>query len=715
MHYIDKEAFHPMALIALGVDGYSSDIPDLPAAGDVIYTSPFNAHKWSWLPKFVLVKTLPDDTEVPRMTPLEWKLKQEFPSNTTYKKAPPTQRSPNYTRYVECVQWATSHTYGDRISIGEADYEYSIVTDPDEALDVLRTVDRDWFGFDYEYDPNQVIIGLGLANKAHSWYLEGDGLRAAMGHIPTLLMSPKKVAHYAKAEYKVTDLNTLGRVKPTDYPPFYDTNTTSWVLTSRVGGHDLKGLTEQHLKRTVLRFDDVAPDGDLRNTPPELRARYASADPRNTLDLLLGVFKPELEKEGLWRVYDEIERPLTPVLVEMEMPGLHINRKRLGEMVDHYSRLAKNYAGALKALGYKEEITPDKIAHWFFDELGLPVFAKTQKRPSVADPVLNRLRPYHPAIEVYQAYQESTKFLSTFLLPVWTSGDDRISYSLSQTSTRTGRLSCTAAAGDPEKGDEKGEGTNMQNWPLIVREIIEPEDTDEYEFVSADYSAVEPRIAATDAPEPRMLADFMAGVNPYISLGGDLGFDPVKVADKSSHAYKVAKTTFLAWLYGGSGFKMAEICARDGVHLTPEECDSYASRLRSSRPALVAWRERILQQTRATGGSRTMFGRRRLIPQIYSPDPSMRLEAERWAINVVPQGTSADLIKLAMATVSGLSRGIGRHARLAMQVHDELDFILPKGFDTYEIEKGMTETGRELGIPLAVSVARGANWMEAHA
>lgn len=686
MIYLDRNGLSPNCsdtyIAAIGAAYDSDQLPNRFAVNDTLITGPFT--DWSWLPNWVNIRILPDNTEVKRSSPIAYALRQaKLPAS--YKSKPPAETNKNYDRYQEAMEWARQHSFLS-VVVGEADFPYAEVTDGQEARELfLRLHD---FAFDFETLPNGQIDSVQVATEKMAWYIRDDGLRA----LPILreVISRQRgtvVAHGAKFEYKVVAQNSLGTFEPTECTPWHDTMIMNWVYTSQNFGNDLKSMTERYLKRSVLRFEDVAPDKNIGNTPLPLRIRYAVADPRNTFDLYR-YLEPKLKEHNLWYVYNEIDKPLVPVLAEMEMTGMNIDRQELERITLIWQEQEKAYAGSLRELGYNGSITSaDQIAEWFYTKIGLPIMAKTAsgKRGAVDEKTLLLIYDQHPAIPVYLAWSEANKLLSTFLLPLQESNSSAVTYNLMQTSTKTGRLSCT----DP----------NMQQIPVSIRSLFVPPPASE--FHDPDFSRIEPRIAAVASGDEKMLKDFRNDVDIYVELGKAMGMTN----------YRLVKSIYLGSMYGAMAFKIQEQALRDGLHISVGDAAKSLDALRQAKPDFFRWREHVIQQTRETGESRSLYGRRRIMSDVYSSNPLIREAAEREAVNMVIQGTAADICKIAMLKVRPMIREAG--GRLHMQVHDELLYSLPIGYDSQAAQIN-EEMARNDLVPLAVKSKKGSNWLEAH-
>lgn len=763
MRYLDLTSLSPYSseaevlkyASAIGVRYDSTQLPEQWLIGDVLITGPWGSKEWAWLPKWVQIEIVPDGGIVKkREDTLVSLLKQHGLPSAWARKAPSTPRPPKDTKgaktpyetrlrkyedsvrrvelYHELLEQAGRNADSVDLNVAiQQDYSaapYELVTDPSRAVEVINSLHGKRFAYDYETtsrNPREAsIVGVALADERDSWYIAGGGL-SSLSELGGLLTDRLSVpiASNVKYEYEVTKTN-LG-IDPMDMTPALDTQVMNWVLTNGYT-NDLKSLARSLLKRDVLAFNDIVPEGtDIRSVPLELIARYAAAgDARNSYDAA-GVLEQHLREEGLSEIYYGTELALTPVLAEMELTGFRVDRTRLAELLVQFTKERDEHAGVLAALGFSGRLSSDEeVAHWLFDELGVPVFKTTQTgRGSLDKTALTKSRlavmngeAADPrallALREFGAWGKAEKLVDTFLLPVYDSGVEQLFFKLQQTSTATGRLS----SADP----------NVQNWPMVVRDMIVPPEG--YNLVARDYNQIEPRIAALLSGDPFMTEVYaMTGVehdcgphggcfkcDPYMSLGLAMGFDEEKLLNKEKKTRVTVKADFLGWLYGAGVVKMQETAAKDEVYLPLAHVREAAQNLEVNRPVLMAWKRAEIDKARRTGESWTLDSRRRLVPKVWSNDPQERGEGEREAVNETCQGFAAGIIKRAMPKVHQLLKQAGAGG-LINQIHDEIVSWEKGGSKESldrEIERVMVEN--EYGLTLKVESGRSSkSWLEA--
>ncbi|MGQ9659212.1 MAG: DNA polymerase I [Thermochromatium sp.] len=489
----------------------------------------------------------------------------------------------------------------------------------------------------------------------------------------------------------------------------HDTLLESYVLDS-TARHDLDSLARRLLGHNTIRFKDVAGKGakqiSFNQVPLEQAGPYAAEDAEVTLRLHQ-VLQPRLAAvPALERLYREIEIPLIPVLSRLERAGVLIDSAQLAAQsadLAHQIRVleerAYQVAGRRFNLG-----SPKQIGAILFDELGLPVVAKTPKgAPSTAEEVLERLADDgHPLPRIILDHRGLSKLKSTYTdkLPRLVNPvTGRVHTSYHQAITATGRLSSS----DP----------NLQNIPIrteegrrIRRAFIAPPG---HCLFAADYSQIELRIMAHLSGDPRLLAAFASGQDIHRATAAEiLGVAPEEV---TSEQRRSAKTINFGLIYGMSAFGLAR-----QLGIERGAAQEYIDRYFERYPGVRDFMDRIRRQAREHGYVETLFGRRLYLPEISHSNPARRAAAERTAINAPLQGTAADIIKRAMIAVDAWLEAERPAARLILQVHDELVLEVADSAieDTRARVRAAMEGAAELAVPLVVDIGVGANWDDAH-
>lgn len=416
----------------------------------------------------------------------------------------------------------------------------------------------------------------------------------------------------------------------------------------------------------------------------------------------------EIKKRDLEFVYEKIELPLMPVLRTMEKRGVKIDVKFLEKLSkDYHADLEKIAARIYKAAGEEFNInSPKQLGDILFDKLGLTSKKKTAGGArSTRESELQVLAEQHPIVKDVLAYRELQKLLSTYIdaIPDLVAEDGRLHTHYVQASTSTGRLSSK----DP----------NLQNIPIksdLGRAIRNAFVADEgHELVAFDYSQIELRIAALMTEDKGLMEIFKNGRDAHTEVAARVfGVEPEEV---TPHQRRVAKVINFGILYG-----MGVTSLQQSLGTKRAEAQEFYNHYFMAYPRLADYMEDTKAQAARLGYTKTLFGRRRYFDGIKSPIPYVRAAAERMAINAPIQGTSADIIKLAMVNFADYVKkeGLEDDAHLLLQVHDELVFEIKKekveevSAKIKEImENVIDEKGRK-GIPLLAEGKHGKNWGE---
>jgi len=601
--------------------------------------------------------------------------------------------------------------------------DYDIVLDQ-AGLDawLARLAAAELFAFDTEttsLDYMQAeIVGVSFAVEAgkaayvplaHNYPGAPDQLDrdSVLARLKPLLedADKKKVGQHMKY-----DMNVLARYGIEMQGLAYDTMLESYVLDATATAHNMDALAAHYLSRNTIHFSDIAGKGAKQLTfdqiPLEQAGPYAAEDADVTLQLHLALW-PQLEREPkLAALLTELEVPLVPVLSRMERTGVRIDTtmlgKQSGEIANRLHALeqqAYGIAGRPFNMG-----SPKQIGQIFFEELELPVVAKTPKgQPSTNEAVLQELAEQgHELPGVILEHRGLAKLKSTYTdkLPELVDAHSRVHTSYHQAVAATGRLSSS----DP----------NLQNIPVRteegrrIRQAFVPQSG--WKMMAADYSQIELRIMAHLSGDEGLRKAFAEGADIHkataaeVFAGGDL-------AGVTADQRRSAKAINFGLIYGMSAFGLAkQLGVERGV--AQEYVDLYFARY----PGVAAFMDQIREQAREQGYVETLFGRRLYLPEINARNGQRRAAAERTAINAPMQGTAADIIKRAMLAVDAWLQAEQPRARMLMQVHDELVFeIHPDQLDvvTGEIRQRM-ELAAELAVPLVVDVGIGDNWEQAH-
>ena len=495
-----------------------------------------------------------------------------------------------------------------------------------------------------------------------------------------------------------------------DVTPYDDTMLLSYDLDAGLGGHGMDELAKRHLDHACIEFKEVCGTGKSQITfdavPIDRATEYAAEDADVTLRLWQRL-KPRLVPEAANRVYELVDRPLVPVVAEMERAGILVDRQELHRLSTEFGEeILKLEARVHAAAGGPFTIgSPKQLGEVLFDRMGLAGGRKGKSGVYSTD-VNEMERLAGEGVEVAKLvldWRQLTKLKSTYtdaLQEQINPATSRVHTSFSLAVAQTGRLSST----DP----------NLQNIPIrsehgrrIRHAFVAPTG---HVLMSADYSQIELRLAAHMADVPQLREAFARGDDIHNLTAEEL----FGVVDRDTRAK--AKTINFAILYGISSWGLA---GRLGVDRGEAQAiiDRYFDRF----PGVKNYIAETINQVREKGYVTTLFGRKTHLPGIKGKTVGERQGAERQAINAPIQGTSADIIKRAMVRMGPALNAAGLDkVRMLLQVHDELVFELPEGdvaAATPVIETVMAEAAAphvNLSVPLGIEIGTGHSWGDAH-
>lgn len=539
----------------------------------------------------------------------------------------------------------------------------------------------------------------------------------ALARLKPLLESDAVLKVAQNAKY---DLNVLARAyEPlggVNVAPLDDTMIISFALDAGRsldgigGGHGMDELSQRHFGHTPLAFKDVCGTGQKQISfaeVPVARATEYAAEDADCTWRLWKILKPRLAEESGTRIYERVDRPLIPVVAQMERLGIRVDREQLarlsGEFAEEMGALETQIhglAGETFTIG-----SPQQLGRILFDKLGHKGGKKGKSGQYSTDQgVLEGLAAEGAEIATkVLEWRQLAKLKSTYtdaLQAAINPQTGRVHTSYSLVGAQTGRLSST----DP----------NLQNIPIRteigrqIRKAFVPEAGNV--LLAADYSQIELRLAAHMADVPTLKEAFANGEDIHARTATEM-FGHV---DRDTRGK--AKTINFAILYGISRWGLG---TRLGV--PADEAQAMIDRYFERFPGIQRYIHETLESVRERGYSETLFGRKTWFPRIRSGNQTERAGSERAAINAPIQGTSADIIKRAMVRMMPAlaEAGLG-HVRMLLQVHDELVFELPEGdvaAASPVIERVMAEAAQPavtLSVPLGVEIGTGASWDAAH-
>jgi DNA polymerase I len=534
-------------------------------------------------------------------------------------------------------------------------------------------------------------------------------VQQVMARLKPLLEDPGVLKVGQNIKFDMEIMARLGvRIAPHD-----DSMLISYVLEGALHGHGMDELSEMHLQHTPIKFSDVVGNGRTQvsfdQIPLEKARDYAAEDADITLRLHQ-LLKPRLCAERLVTMYETIERPLIPIVADMEMAGIKVDRAQLNALSKDFSeRMAALEQQIYKFAGHEFNIgSPKQLGEVLFDEMSLPggKKSKTGAYATGAD-VLEELGAQgHDLPARVLDWRQISKLKSTYadaLVEQINPQTGRVHTSFALALTSTGRLS----SNDP----------NLQNIPVRTEEgrkirrafIAEPG----HKLLSVDYSQIELRLAAHVAEVEPLKQAFRDGTDIHAMTASQVFGVPVQGMDPMVR--RRAKAINFGIIYGISPFGLAQ-----QLGIPQSEAKAYIAAYFERYPGIRDYMDRMKKRAREMGYVTTLFGRRCHLPGIKDINPARRNFMERAAINAPLQGTAADIIKRAMIRIPAALAAKKLKARMLLQVHDELLFEVPEAelAATSALVKKVMEDAPlpalELSVPLVAESGAADNWAEAH-
>jgi DNA polymerase-1 len=487
----------------------------------------------------------------------------------------------------------------------------------------------------------------------------------------------------------------------------WDSMLAGFLLDSGRRSYGIDVLSLEYLGRAMQTYVEVAGRGKsempFAEVPVAMAAAYCGNDSATVL-ALHAAFAPALAGTPMGGVLDNVETPLTPVLVDMEWAGVQIDLALFKRLSNELARdLEQLQVEIAKVAGESLNLnSPRQLAAVLFDKHQLPVLKKTKTGPSTDADVLEQLADMgHDLPRLILNYRELQKLKSTYVdtLPLEVNPlTGRIHTSFNQTGAATGRLSSS----DP----------NLQNIPVrsprgeAIRRGFVPAEGNR--FVVADYSQIELRIMAHLSGDPGFIEAFQQGGDIHRQTAALIFNVPVELVSSEQRAR--AKTINFATIYGQGPFALSK-----QLGITQDEAKQFIAQYFERFAGVRAFLDRQVELAREQGYVETLLGRRRYIPEVREKNFNLRSYGERNAQNSPLQGSAADLIKLAMIRIHTLLAERRLASRMLLQVHDELVFEVPSA--EVEVMEALVKLEMEsvmpLRVPLVADVGVGENWLDA--
>jgi DNA polymerase-1 len=488
----------------------------------------------------------------------------------------------------------------------------------------------------------------------------------------------------------------------------FDTLLASYCLNPSRRTHNLKQLSLDLLGEAMTPIVELIGKGPQQITMDQVEvsvaARYAGGDVAAVLRLK-NLMEPQLKEKKMERLFWDVEMPLVPILAAMEERGIRVDTAELLRLQDDlegdiHSLQMEMSELAGETLNFNSS---QQLGVLLFEKLKLPVIRRTKTGYSTDEEVLQKLSSQHPLPAKVLEYREKAKLKSTYvegLLAQVNTQTGRVHGRFHQAVTATGRLSSS----DP----------NLQNIPIRtkegrrIRQAFVPEGG--HVFLSADYSQIDLRVLAHMSQDPVLSQAFRQGEDIHAATAREI-FGLKEGDSVTEEARRVAKSVNFGIVYGQTPFGLSQQLGIDRA-----AAKAHIDRIFERYKGVAEWIQKTLAQAREEGCVRTLLNRVRYLPEIKASNPAVRGFAERVAMNTPIQGTSADIIKVAMVNVDRLIREKGWKLRMLLQVHDDLLFEVPE--EEMGVAPPLIQTQMEralpLDVPLRVVLKKGENWANLH-
>ncbi len=483
-----------------------------------------------------------------------------------------------------------------------------------------------------------------------------------------------------------------------------DVSLMAYLLNPLKDSYDYDDIGRDYLGLTLPSRADLYGKKKLSEILAEDKEKaltwlgYYAALPLKSANIL----KDELEKEGMWTLYREVELPLSFSLYRMETVGIRVEREALKDYGEHLVGRIQELEQEIYALAGEafNILSPKQLGAILFEKLHLPYGKKTKTGYSTSAAVLEKLQDEEPIARLVLEYRQLTKLKSTYAdgLANFISEDGRIHGKFHQTITATGRISST----EP----------NLQNIPVRVelgrriRKVFVPREG--CVFVDADYSQIELRVLAHMSGDENLIEAYKQAEDIHRMTASQVFHTPLE--EVTSQQRSNAKAVNFGIIYGISSFGLSQ-----GLSITRKEAEVYIKQYFAAYPKIKAFLDGLVAEGKEKGSVYTLFHRKRPIPELFSSNFMQRSFGERVAMNSPIQGTAADIIKIAMIRVDRRLREEGLKSRLVLQIHDEL--LIEAEINEVDMVKKILydemSHAAELKVPLEIDVNTGTDWYEA--
>ena len=595
----------------------------------------------------------------------------------------------------------------------EIEKEYRLVESEEELEKILSEIYGKEVAIDTEttsLDPLKAeLVGISLSfEEGKAYYIpvshrsgENVSKESVIKGIRRIFESSRIIGQNLKYDLSVLKAHGVEMVTP-----HFDTMIAAWVLNPDEKKFSLDELSLRFLGYKMVEYEEVAPpsqnlplfSGDFSDVSTEKAKEYSAEDADITYRLYRKL-EPLIREKELEKVFWEIEMPLVPVLAEMEMNGVYFDLDYLKELSEKFEEKMERIKDEIFVIaGESFNLNSSVQVAKILEKLGIKPSKKTKTgKISTSAEVLEELATEHEIARLILDYRKYQKLKSTYLdsIPKLVNPKTgRVHTSFNQTGTATGRLSSS----EP----------NLQNLPKReeegreIRKAIRPQK-DGWYILSADYSQIELRILAHFSKDENLIRAFKEDLDIHRMTAARIFGVPEEMV--SDQMRRVGKLVNFSIIYGVTPYGLSvrlKVPVKDAQRMINSYFQLY--------PKVREFIREVVDEAERKGEVRTLFGRRREIPQLRSRDKTRKAEGERIAINTPIQGTAADIIKLAMIKLH--KRFKGKRTKMILQVHDELVFEVPEDEleEVKEIVREEMENVVELEVPLKVDISVGKEY-----
>lgn len=539
---------------------------------------------------------------------------------------------------------------------------------------------------------NSKILGMGVYNENSSIYIPLEILKQQ----PDFLLKNNKYTYDIKKTYVSFKWNNINIDNIN-----YDAMIAGYLLDYNVKD-DIAYLANQ-FDYDIPFYENIYGKNNKLSEPNNIDIiAYNSVLKAKFIYETYNIFNEKLNNENMIELFNDIEIPLSYTLGDMEYNGVYVDKEILNQMgIEIKNKIFEVEKNIYEIVGHEFNISsPQQLGTILFEELNLPSKKKGKTGYSTAADVLNKLVDKHPIINMIIEYRMLTKLYNTYIEGLISSihPDGKVHTIYTQTLTRTGRLSSI----EP----------NLQNIPIryeygkLIRKAFLPSPNSL--ILSSDYSQIELRVLAHMANVEALIDAFNNDIDIHTKTASDIFNVPISEVTKSMR--RIAKAVNFGIIYGISGYGLSE-----NLGISTKEASNFIEQYLNTYPGIKTYMDETIKKAHENKYVKTLFNRKRNIPELDNKNYMIRSGAERIALNTPIQGTSADIIKIAMVEASKKLKESNMKTKMILQVHDELIFdVFKDELDMVkEIVKETMEGVCKMSVPLKVDIEVGTDWYDA--